>query len=167
MTHTNDIIAQAYRDYSRPVYAYIRRRINNNEEAEDIVQDVFERLLDYDMVCAETVRSLVYTIASNLVIDHIRRHYKRQEVQAVAFEMATRKSVVRPDQALEARDLSELEHTLVARLSPATARVYEMTRFAELSITEIADQLSLSKRTVECHQFKSRKYVREQLRMAL
>lgn len=167
MERNNDIIAQAYKDYSRRIYAYIRRRINSDAEAEDIMQDTFVRLLDYDMVCEETIRSLIFTIANNIVIDHIRHHYKRQEVQAVAFEMATSKTVVRPDQSLAAKDIARLEQKLVAKLSPATAHVYEMTRFQELSITEIAEELSLSKRTVECHQFRSRKFVREQLRHAL
>lgn len=167
MEKTNDIIAKAYQAYSARVYAYIRHRINNDEESEDILQDTFLRLLDYDMVCEATVRSLIFTVANNLVVDHIRRHYKRQEVQAVAFEMATQKTVARPDQTVEAKDLADVERQLVARLSPATARVYEMTRFQELSIGEIADELSLSRRTVECHQFKSRKFVREQMRIAL
>ena len=81
--------------------------------------------------------------------------------------MNARKSVERPDDHIAVRDIEEAEHNLVMRLSPATARVYEMTRIQEMTIDEIATELSLSRRTVECHQFKSRKFVREHLRMAL
>lgn len=167
METTYDIIAQAYQQYGARLLGYIRRRINTREEAEDILQDTFVRLLDYDVVCEDTVKSLAFTIANNIIIDRLRRHYKRQEVQAVAFELATQKSVTRPDQELAAKDLARMEHTLVARMTPATARVYQMTRFQELKIEEIATELSLSRRTVECHQLKSRKFVRQQLRMVL
>ncbi|MBO5631100.1 MAG: hypothetical protein J5965_18690, partial [Aeriscardovia sp.] len=80
MDTKNQMIAKAYQDYSQRIYTYIRCRINDAEEAADIMQDTFMRLLDCEVVCEETVRSLVFTIANNLVIDHIRRHYKRQEV---------------------------------------------------------------------------------------
>lgn len=167
MESNNAIIAKAYKDYSRRVCAYIRRRIKDADEAQDIMQDVFLRLLDCQIICEATIQNLIFTIANNLVIDRLRRHYKGQEVQSVAYDMAIQKSVVRPDQELDAKDIAQMELNLVAQLSPATARVYEMTRFQELSIDEIAQSLSLSRRTVECHQFKSRKFVREQLRMAL
>lgn len=167
MDTKNQMIAKAYQDYSQRIYTYIRCRINDAEEAADIMQDTFLRLLDCEVVCEETVRSLVFTIANNLVIDHIRRHYKRQEVYSYIYDMNTRKSVERPDDHIAVRDIEEAEHNLVMLLSPATARVYEMTRKQEMTIDEIATELSLSRRTVECHQFKSRKFVREHLRMAL
>lgn len=167
MEQNNAIIAQAYKDYSRRVCAYIRRRIKNYDEAQDIMQDVFLRLLDCQVICQATVQNLIFTIANNLVIDRLRRLYKGQQVQADTYYTDSLKTVVRPDQELDAKDLAQMELSLVARLSPATARVYQMTRFQELSIDEIAESLSLSRRTVECHQFKSRKFVREQLRMAL
>lgn len=167
MEKKNDIIAKAYKEYSRRVLAYIRHRINSDEEAEDIMQDAFLRLIDYDMIREDTVRNLIFIIANNLVVDHLRRHYKRLEVHETALLMEQQKTVIRPDEDLQAHDIEELEMRIVAQMSPATARVYEMTRYQELTIAEIADELSLSKRTVECHQFRSRKYVREQLRMVL
>ena len=81
--------------------------------------------------------------------------------------MNTRKGASRPDDDMAVRDIEALERSFISRLSPATARVYEMSRIQDMTIDEIADELSLSKRTVECHQFKSRKYVREQMRLAL
>lgn len=167
MEQRNEIIANAYKEFGGRIYAYIHCRISDEEEAADIMQDVFMRMLDCDVVCADTVRSLVFTIANNLVIDHIRRHYKRQEVYSYVYDMNTRRSVSRPDEEMAVRDIEDLERVLIGRLSPATARVYEMSRIKGMTIDEIAEELSLSKRTVECHQFKSRKFVREQMRLAL
>ncbi|MDO5447616.1 MAG: sigma factor-like helix-turn-helix DNA-binding protein [Prevotellaceae bacterium] len=50
------------------------------------------------------------------------------------------------------------------RLAPATRRVYALTRDDAMTIEDIANTLSISRRTVECHQFRARKYVREEFR---
>ena len=51
------LIADSYTSYHRSVYLYICYRINNKEEAEDIAQDVFLRLMDYkQMLRPDTVK---------------------------------------------------------------------------------------------------------------
>ena len=167
MGTNNQIIAKAYEEYSQCILAYIRCRINDDEEAADIMQDVYVRLLELDIVSADTVRSLIFTVANNLVIDHIRRYYKRQEVYSYVYDMNARAKAARPDDTMAVFDILRLEKEYVNHLTPATAKVYRMTREQEMSIDEIASELSLSKRTVECHQFRARKHVRERLRMAL
>ena len=46
MTSTQ-LVADSYASYHRSVYLYIYYRINSKEEAEDLSQDVFLRLMDY------------------------------------------------------------------------------------------------------------------------
>ena len=46
MTSTQ-LVADSYTSYHRSVYLYIYYRINSKEEAEDLSQDVFLRLMDY------------------------------------------------------------------------------------------------------------------------
>lgn len=167
MEHKNEIIEQAYLRLRNRIFAYVYKRINDKEEAADIVQDVFVRLLTCDVVCEETIRSLVFFIANNLVIDHLRHHYRREEAYSYIYDVNTKAIALRPGQEMAVRDIEALERSFVKRLSPATARVYEMTRTREMSIEEIAGELSLSKRTVECHQFVGRKYVRERMRKVL
>jgi len=167
MDTKNQIIAKAYEKYNQRVISYVHCRIKDSEEAFDIMQDVFVRVLDFDIVCEETVKSLIFTIANSIVIDHIRRHYKRQEVYSYIYDKSSCVRVERPDDFMAAKDIEDVENALIKRLSPATARVYEMTRMKEMTIEEIATELSLSKRTVECHQFKSRKFIREQMRMVM
>lgn len=164
MTDNVHIIEEAFGRYRSALVAYAFSRIKNMQEAEDIVQDAFVRLMGYDVITAETVKSLCYTIVSNIVIDHIRRHYKRNEVSSYIYDMEVSSPVLTPEQVATFHDLAEQERCLMASLSPSTRRVYEMTRHEELSIGEIAEQLGLSTRTVECHQFKARKAIRCEMR---
>ena len=60
--------------------AYVSSRLGNSVEAEDLVQNVFLRLLTSDKMITEiTLPALVYTIARNLINDYYRRrtHYER------------------------------------------------------------------------------------------
>ena len=84
------LIADSYTSYHRSVYLYICYRINNKEEAEDIAQDVFLRLMDYkQMLRPDTVKFFIYTISRNLVNDYLRRHYKKQEITSYIYDHAT------------------------------------------------------------------------------
>ena len=83
------LIADSYTSYHRSVYLYICYRINNKEEAEDIAQDVFLRLMDYkQMLRPDTVKFFIYTISRNLVNDYLRRHYKKQEITSYIYAVS-------------------------------------------------------------------------------
>ena len=81
------LIADSYMSYHRSVCFYIYYRINSKDDAEDLAQDVFLRLMDYkQMLRPDTVKFFIYTIARNLVNDYLRRHYKKQEVTSYIYE---------------------------------------------------------------------------------
>lgn len=62
------LIADSYERYRSSVYLYIYRKVNNKEEAEDLSQDVFVRLMDYkQMLRPDTVKFFIYAISRNLV----------------------------------------------------------------------------------------------------
>lgn len=167
MMTKNQIISNAYEQHYDALLNYVSVRIHDLYEAEDIVQDVFVRLIGYDVITEDTVRSLCFTIANNIVVDHIRRYYKTQEVYSYIYDMMENRLALTPEQLAVYTDLVEKERCAVAKLSPATARVYEMSQMKGMSIDEISDELSISKRTVECHQFKARKFVREEIRKVI
>ena len=76
MMTSPQLIADSYERYHFSVYLYIYNKVNNKEEAEDLSQDVFVRLMDYKrMLHPDTVKFFIYTISRNLVNDYLRRYY--------------------------------------------------------------------------------------------
>lgn len=72
MMTSPQLIADSYERYHFSVYLYIYNKVNNKEEAEDLSQDVFVRLMDYkQMLRPDTVKFFIYTISRNLVGDDI------------------------------------------------------------------------------------------------
>lgn len=83
----NDIITRSYEEYYQVILTYITYRITHRYEAEDLTQDVFVRLLDYkQMLRPDTVKYFLFTIARNIVIDYIRRYYKKQEIDSYIYD---------------------------------------------------------------------------------
>ena len=68
-------LEQIYNAYYGKIMAYIRSRISSYAVAEDLCQDVFEKiarmLVNYDSERA-SVSTWIYTIARNRVIDYYR-----------------------------------------------------------------------------------------------
>ncbi len=161
------LIAESYLNYRHSVYSYIIQKINKEEDAEDLSQDVFLRLMEYkEMLRPETVKSLVFTIARNLVYDYLRHHYKVQEVNTYLYERAVTYSNETESRVI-ANDLMTCEIEIVKRLSPQRQKIYTLSRFEDKSVSDISMELNLSQRTVENHLFVGRKEVREYIRQCL
>lgn len=164
---TVQFLTETYTTYRPLVFRYIYRKLNGCMETEDLVQDAFLRLLEYrSMLRPETVRSFLYTIVRNLVTDYLRRHYKKQEVMACMCEGLSA-SVEDMESAVMAKDLSCQEEKRVNLLSPKVRVVYSMSRFEGKTTLEIAEELSIPKRTVEGYLLTGRKVVREYMRQCI
>ena len=71
-----------YKDYRKAVENFFFSRVQNRMDSEDMTQDLFIRLMDYDrMLRADTVKSFIFTIARNMIIDYYRHFYNRIEVE--------------------------------------------------------------------------------------
>ncbi|MEG0244905.1 MAG: sigma-70 family RNA polymerase sigma factor [Pseudomonas sp.] len=63
-----------YRDHSQWLLTWIRRRLDNKDQAADITQDTFVRLISSALVKApREPRSYLATVAKRLIIDQSRR----------------------------------------------------------------------------------------------
>ncbi len=161
------LIADSYERYHFSVYLYIYNKVNNKEEAEDLSQDVFVRLMDYKrMLRPDTVKFFIYTISRNLVNDYLRRYYKKQEITSYMYDR-TEVSHNEVESCVVADDLLACEKRRVEFLPSQRRKIYVMNRFEDKSVTDISEELNLSRRTVENHLFISRKEVREYLKQCI
>lgn len=167
MMKTSKLIADSYERYRYSVYLYINNKVNNKEEAEDLSQDVFVRLMDYkQMLRSDTVKYFIYIISRNLVNDYLRRYYKKQEITSYMYDMA-KVTYDEVESYIVADDLLVWEKRRIALLPQQRRKIYVMSRFEDKSVTDISEELNLSRRTVENHLFISRKEVREYLKQCI
>jgi len=161
------LVERSYTEYRSGIQTYIANRINHRYDAEDLAQDVFMRLLDYkQMVRPDTVKYFLFTIARNLVTDHIRRYYKKQEIDMYAYDVMSH-STNETEETCHANDLALLEQKKLKTFAPQRKTVYTLSRFEENSIGEIAQKMNLSPRTVENHLLLGRKEMRNYIRQCI
>ena len=153
------LITEYYEEYRQSVFFYICRRIENRSDAEDLTQDAFLRLLEYRMMIRrDTLKYFLFTIVRNLLNDYLRRYYKRQEIDRYLYDTLP-VTTVEPESRMVADELRRLESRRVSALPEQRRKVYIMSRFQDKSAEDIAEELKLSRRTVENHLFISRRKV--------
>jgi RNA polymerase sigma-70 factor (ECF subfamily) len=167
---------RAYRElverYRRPVYSVALRMVRQSEDAEDIVQETFVRMfraLDrYDPNRPFT--SWLFTIASRLCIDHIRRR-KSTPVSLVQMNDEGEERTIDVEDSGETPDVaaqhSEEEgrvQQLIDSLPPHYRIVVVLRHQQDLSYEEIAKVLELPLGTVKARIHRARALLAERMR---
>ena len=161
------MIANFYTVHHAELVNYATSRLGNREESEDLVQDVFIKMMSFEgMINKETIKSFAFTIAANKIKDHLRRRIFRHKMEENAkYEMELQHSHV--ERVVEYHDTLRMVNDSMARLSPACAKVYRMSLIEDMTAGDIALEMNVSKRTVESQLFTSRKQVRAMLSRAM
>ena len=161
------MIANFYTVYQADLVNFAISRLGNREESEDLVQDVFIKMMSFEgMINKETIKSFAFTIAANKIKDHLRRRIFRHKMEENAkYEMELQYSHV--ERVAEYHDTLHMVNDSMARLSPACAKVYRMSLFEDMTTGDIALEMNVSKRTVESQLFTSRKQVIAMLSIAM
>ena len=161
------MIANFYTVHHAELVNFATSRLGNREEGEDLVQDVFIKMMSFEgMINKETIKSFAFTIAANKIKDHLRRRIFRHKMEEnTKYEMELQHSHV--ERVVEYHDTLRMVNDSMARLSPACAKVYRMSLFEDMTTGNIALEMNVSKRTVESQLFTSRKQVRAMLSIAM
>lgn len=165
-----DIIGKCYCEYHQSIKCYITCKLRNADVAEDLTQDVFLHLMECgQMVRMQTARNMLYTIARNLVIDYLRRYYCRcaQQHPIDATMLENKATTINVESLVSAADIARHEQARMQLLPPQRRKIYNMVRFEEKKIPEVAKELSLSVRTVENHLAIGRREMREYIRKCI
>lgn len=154
-------VESLFLQHSERIFNYIRSRIENYEDAENLAQDVWIKLLESKVeITADTALSYIYKVATNLINDYLRRLYVRIEAREEVERSYSERSSISPAQEFMAREIALMEARRVECLPAQRRIIYKMSRFDEMAVADIAESLSLSFRTVENHLRLGRRDVR-------
>ena len=160
----NDIVVCAYRKYRQRIFNYISCRIKDSDEAQDLAQDVFVKLLACKrMLREDTVRHFLYSIARNVITDHVRHSCRKKKVDDwLALEAG--KAANGTEERIYAEELLGLERKILSTFPRQRRTVYALSVYEGRTAKEIAEALNLSRRTVECHLLLGRRSMREAMK---
>jgi RNA polymerase sigma-70 factor (ECF subfamily) len=145
------------REHGDYVRALARQLCRSQLDPDDLVQDLYERVMRSEMPAGANQRAWISRIMQNLFIDKLRRRAARPE-HHVEVEVAA------PPREERAWWEMLSEHDVRAKLSqlPEDQRVtFELFAFAGKSYDEIAATLKIAKNTVGTRILRARTRLRE------
>ena len=130
-----------YTEYSGKVMGYIRARVRSSADAEDLLSEVFEKILrkieDFDSSKA-SLSTWIFTITRNTVIDHFRRTKPTEELDENLSD-----SLELDEGLLNAETLGELAAAL-RKLPQQMMDIIVLRYYDGKPLTEIAEMMNLS-----------------------
>ncbi len=149
-----------YTEYRDRVLGYIRARVNNRDDAEDLCQDVFEKVFRaadrYDSEKAAP-GTWIYAITRNAVIDYFRRNRPAEELPE---DLASDEL---PEDAVMQTALLDALAAALEKLPDELADIVVARYYDRLPLTEIAERLGMSYGIVKLRHNKALKLLRAAL----
>lgn len=153
---SQDALTALYEHYFPRVYRYIATRLGSAEDAEDVTEEVFLRIVNN--IQSFSWRGLpfsawVFRIARNELVSHVRRE-KNRSARAQLTESIPDPA---PDHviAIETRFDIGIVRTATGRLPEAQRQVIALRFGAGLSVAETAKALNKSENNVKVLQHKA------------
>lgn len=144
-----------YELYFKRIYNYVVVKVNNRQDAEDIVSDIFLQIVkglpQFRNDNHLSFATWLFTIARNITTDFYRRQVRNPT--EVDLESMETNLVISPelDTALIQRERAAELHGMLMALPERRREVIMLKYFSGLRNLEIAQVLDLDERTVSSH----------------
>jgi RNA polymerase sigma-70 factor (ECF subfamily) len=138
-----------YREHAPRLQRRLRAKLRSAEDAKDMVQDAFARLVGARTMPHEPA-AFLNRIVRNLVIDRARRLAARS-ADVPLVESNTPAVDPSQSEAIELAQIRARYRRAVGALPNRTREVFILHRIEGLSYKDIAARLAISPRTVEWH----------------
>lgn len=145
--------ALAFREYRPALLRFLRRRVGNDADADEIAQEAYLRLLRYSgQTDPGALKALLYRIAINLVGMRARRAASHREFAHFSIDEIALDSGAAPhDQQLIDEERLRLLAAAIRTLPERCRQIFILSRFHDMSYAQIATHCDISVKMVEKH----------------
>ena len=151
-----------YKEYSGRLYRFALGYLKSEEEAEELVQEVFTKIWEKRANLKEELsfKSFLFTIAFNI----IRKHFRTKVYLSEYFKTGKSDDIdMQTSQKITYDSLYHYISELVNRLPNRRKEIFIKSRFEGHSVKEIAEELQISHKTVENQLTDALKFIRTNL----
>ena len=162
---SKDAFHLLYMRYGLKIRRFAQFYLKREQDTEELVQDVFLKLWDKKEMLDSSgnLKAFIYKIAVNSIYDFIRRKNIEQ-----AFWDYTKTGPNASDQTWEDvvfNDMLFHVNRLIEKMPDQRRKIFTMSKDEGLTNDEIAEILSLSKRTVENQLYRATSFLKKNMRL--
>lgn len=157
---SSDFARDLDRRFRSPLMAFFLRRIRDRQDAEDLTQDTFARLIGSSsrFESEAQVEAYIFRVAANLLKDRGRRHKVRKQESFSALGKGELDQIENrvvegrgPERVLTGQESLADAFEVLAELGERTRTIYILYRLEGMKHKDIASLLGLGLSTVEKH----------------
>lgn len=148
-----DEIARHFEAYRQDLVGFLRSRVSGPEQAEDLLQQVFLRLMQRaDWSEIRNPEAYLRTTARHVLADFYRSQSARDQGIVLEYqEFRDADETWSPGDSLRTREFMNRLASVLESLSPQVRNAFVLSRVYGYTYAEIGRALSISPRTVEKH----------------
>lgn len=149
-------VGQLYSAYRGWLHNWLRGKLGCSEQAADLVQETFIRVMTArpNIASLEQPRAYLSSIAKNLAIDYWRRK-ELEEAYLAALALLPEHEAPSPEQSLLVMEALERVDKVLQSLPSVTQQVFLLSQLEGLTYATIAAQLNCSVPTIKRHMHKA------------
>jgi len=152
--------------YYNPLCNFAFKYIQDIEQVEDIVQDVFLKFwnIKESLDDQNNIKSFLFTSTKNKALEQLRRNKTGAKViQLAHLESKVNESTYGDSEEYEEIIKLDQIYAQIRHLPPKCKEVFMLAKINGLSYSQISKQLNISEKTVENHISKALKLLRNSL----
>lgn len=157
----------AYQKHGSAILAFLKVRLRNRQEAEDVLQETFVRAIRAAdrLTDASKLRSFLFTIANHLMLNRIRDEKRRtQREKAVDQSVDAFPSPQQgPDYDLLMRSFQTRLNVTLHDMGPNLKKAFELALVQRRSYGEISAMTGWSMSSVKINVYRARKFAMKSL----
>ncbi|AYB31001.1 RNA polymerase sigma-70 factor [Chryseolinea soli] len=147
------------------LYLFILRKVGIKETAEEILQEVFVALWNnrHTMDANTFLDPYLFKIAKNKIFSFMRSEHVRKKYAAEFSLFMQKYSDNSLEELMDVKDLHQVLHERISELPDKCQTAFRMSRMEHASISQIAEQMNISTRTVENYITQALRHLRTHL----
>lgn len=170
--HTRQYIIQTVKDYSKRLFNFIRAKVRSDEDAEDILQEVWYQLSKaVNMIEIEQMSGWLFQVARSKIIDKYRKK-KPYALQEYSFEdekeaLGLKELLLLDEADPEAEYIRELFwqalFNALEELPEKQRQVFVLNELEDMTLQQIAEQTGENLKTIISRKGYAVKHLRQRL----
>ena len=162
------LVEQLFEDHAQGLRLFLRGRSVPREQMDDLVQELFARLMVVDGLEDKmsesngSGRSYLLTMVNNMIVDGKRKLRVRDAYAATQREIESeRRDEHTPERIVGAQMELEAMRAVIRNMRPNWRMAFVLQRFGNMSYADIAAHMGVTKRQVERYLLRAMRRIRE------